>query len=111
MLYVRAHEQANAERKLTPEERKAKKIKKLQEDTSLGVYVAVYRLRDLSDPAKKFKVDKNAQQFFATGNFFNKVVRYFSNLVLLIVIIWGYYIIYSLFIMLVLRYLEKLWYC
>jgi len=63
----KAHEQANAERKLTPEERKAKKIKKLQEDTSLGVYVAVYRLRDLSDPAKKFKVDKNAQQFFATG--------------------------------------------
>eukprot|EP00795_Rhopilema_esculentum_P001695 gene1695-16172_t len=63
----KAHEQANAERKLTPEERKAKKIKKIQEDTTSGVHVAVYRLRDLSDQAKKFKVDKNAQQFFATG--------------------------------------------
>ena len=68
-FHFRAHEQANAQRKLSPEERKAKKIKKLQEDTSLGVSVAVYRLRDLSDPAKKFKVDKNAQQFFATGNY------------------------------------------
>lgn len=63
----RAHEQANEERKLNPEQRKAKKIKKIQEDTTLGVNVAVYRLRDLSDPAKKFKVDKNAQQFFVTG--------------------------------------------
>ena len=86
-MYIRAHEQANAERKLTPEERKAKKIKKLQEDTSLGVYVAVYRLRDLSDPAKKFKVDKNAQQFFATGKFLSIISRYFYNLYLLVVII------------------------
>ena len=63
----RAHEQANAERKLSPGERKAKKIKKLTEDTDLGVHVAIYRLRDLSDPAKKFKVDTNAQQYFMTG--------------------------------------------
>ena len=76
IVFFRAHEQANAERKLTPEERKAKKIKKLQEDTSLGVYVAVYRLRDLSDPAKKFKVDKNAEQFFATGSCLSLLAKF-----------------------------------
>ena len=82
-MFYRAHEQANAERKLTPEERKAKKIKKLQEDTSLGVYVAIYRLRDLSDPAKKFKVDKNAQQFFATGRFYTCLYNFMQGLLVL----------------------------
>ena len=38
------HAKANAERKLTPEQRKDKTIKKLKEDTSAGVNVAVYRL-------------------------------------------------------------------
>jgi U4/U6 small nuclear ribonucleoprotein PRP3 len=37
------HEKANAERKLTPEQRKEKTVKKLQEDTTAGVHVAVYR--------------------------------------------------------------------
>ena len=37
------HAKANAERKLTPEQRKDKTIKKLKEDTSAGVSVAVYR--------------------------------------------------------------------
>eukprot|EP00794_Sanderia_malayensis_P018835 gene18835-20731_t len=63
----KAHEQSNAERKLSPGERKAKKIKKLTEDTDLAVHVAIYRLKDLSDPAKKFKVDANAQQYYMTG--------------------------------------------
>ena len=39
----RAHEEANAARKLTKEQRREKKIKKIQEDTSLGVNVSVYR--------------------------------------------------------------------
>lgn len=39
----KAHEDANASRKLTDEQRRDKKIRKLQEDTSLGVNVTVYR--------------------------------------------------------------------
>ena len=39
----RAHEEANASRKLTKDQRREKKGKKLQEDTSLGLHVAVYR--------------------------------------------------------------------
>lgn len=39
----RAHEEANAARKLTAEQRKEKKVKKLKEDLSDGVYIAVYR--------------------------------------------------------------------
>lgn len=39
----KAHEEANASRKLTAEQRKDKKVRKLKEDTSLGVHVAVYR--------------------------------------------------------------------
>merc|ERR1719392_87310 len=37
------HEAANASRKLTPAQRKAKNSRKLQEDTTAGVHVAVYR--------------------------------------------------------------------
>uniref|UniRef100_A0A6I8PHK5 U4/U6 small nuclear ribonucleoprotein Prp3 n=1 Tax=Ornithorhynchus anatinus TaxID=9258 RepID=A0A6I8PHK5_ORNAN len=39
----KAHEEANAARKLTAEQRKVKKIKKLKEDVSQGVHVSVYR--------------------------------------------------------------------
>lgn len=39
----KAHEEANASRRLNPEQRRDKKIRKLQEDTSLGVNVAIYR--------------------------------------------------------------------
>ena len=63
----RRHEQANAARKLTPAQRKAKKAKKLKEDLSCGTHVTVYRVRDLSKPAIKFKVDMNAQQYHLTG--------------------------------------------
>lgn len=63
----RAHEEANAARKLTTEQRRSKKEKKLKEDTSLGVHVSVYRLRDLTNPAKKFKIEANAKQLYMTG--------------------------------------------
>lgn len=63
----RAHEEANAARKLTKEQRRSKKEKKLKEDTSLGVHVSVYRLRDLTNPAKKFKIEANAKQLYMTG--------------------------------------------
>ena len=37
------HEKMNADRKLTPDQRKDKNIRKIKEDTSGGVDVAVYR--------------------------------------------------------------------
>ncbi|KHN86428.1 U4/U6 small nuclear ribonucleoprotein Prp3 [Toxocara canis] len=63
----RKHESANAQRKLTKEQRSEKKAKKIKEDTSLCVHVAVYRLKSLSHPAKKFKVEMNAKQLHMTG--------------------------------------------
>uniref|UniRef100_A0A4W4FHR2 U4/U6 small nuclear ribonucleoprotein Prp3 n=1 Tax=Electrophorus electricus TaxID=8005 RepID=A0A4W4FHR2_ELEEL len=63
----KAHEEANAARKLTAEQRKEKKVKKLREDLSQGVHIAVYRIRNLHNPAKKFKVEANASQLYLTG--------------------------------------------
>ncbi|CAJ1062339.1 U4/U6 small nuclear ribonucleoprotein Prp3 [Xyrichtys novacula] len=63
----KAHEEANAARKLTAEQRKEKKVKKLKEDLTDGVYVAVYRIRNLQNPAKKFKVEANANQLYLSG--------------------------------------------
>lgn len=40
---LQAHEKANAERKLTPQQRKEKRLSKLKEDTTTGVQVSVYR--------------------------------------------------------------------
>lgn len=63
----KAHEAANAARKLTPEARREKTIRKLKEDTSLGVHVAVFRVTELKNPQRKYKVDINAQQLYLTG--------------------------------------------
>ncbi|KAF1742357.1 hypothetical protein MXB_3463, partial [Myxobolus squamalis] len=63
----KAHEDANAARKLTPAQKKAKLIKKYKEDISLAVHISVYRIWDISNRSKRFKVDKNAQQNFLTG--------------------------------------------
>ncbi|TRZ16730.1 hypothetical protein HGM15179_010379 [Zosterops borbonicus] len=63
----KAHEEANAARKVTAEQRKAKKVKKLKKDVSQGVHIAVYRVQKLSNPAKKFKIEVNAGQLYLTG--------------------------------------------
>uniref|UniRef100_A0A672YEK4 U4/U6 small nuclear ribonucleoprotein Prp3 n=1 Tax=Sphaeramia orbicularis TaxID=375764 RepID=A0A672YEK4_9TELE len=63
----KAHEEANAARKLTAEQRKEKKVKKLKEDLTNGVHISVYRIRNLQNPAKKFKVEANANQLYLTG--------------------------------------------
>ncbi|NXB09264.1 PRPF3 protein, partial [Cnemophilus loriae] len=63
----KAHEEANAARKLGAEHRKAKKVKKLKEDVSQGVHISVYRVRNLSNPAKKLKIEANAGQLYLTG--------------------------------------------
>lgn len=65
----KAHEDANNARKLTAEQKRDKKIRKIKEDTSCGVHVSVYRIRDLQDNAsKKFKVETNAKQLHMTGS-------------------------------------------
>ncbi|KAF2357128.1 Pre-mRNA-splicing factor 3 [Trinorchestia longiramus] len=61
------HEKANAERKLTPLQRKEKRLSKISEDTSSGVHVSVYRVTDLSNGSHKFKVETNAKQLLMTG--------------------------------------------
>lgn len=62
------HKEANQAKKLTEEQRREKKIKKLKEDTSMGVNVSVYRIRDLHNvQSKKFKVETNAKQLYLTG--------------------------------------------
>lgn len=62
------HEEQNASRKLTDAERAAKKKRKIMENTeTTGVQVAVYRVRDLNDPAIKFKVEANCNQLHMTG--------------------------------------------
>lgn len=40
----KAHEDANASRKLTDDQKREKNIRKIKEDTTLGVNVSVYRL-------------------------------------------------------------------
>lgn len=61
------HEMRNQAAKLTPKERKDKKMAKLQEDTSKGVSVAVFRVKNFQNPKHRFKVDVNAQQLFLSG--------------------------------------------
>lgn len=63
----KAHDEDNTNRKLTDEQRREKKIRKLKEDTSMGVHVSVYRIKDLTNQSKKFKVETNAKQLFMTG--------------------------------------------
>lgn len=67
MLFFRVHETANASRKLSETEKRQKKMKKIKEDTSEEVNVAIYRVKELSHPAKKFKVETNANQLYMTG--------------------------------------------
>lgn len=63
-----AHQQANQERKLTPDEKAAKKKRKLKEDlTGSATHIAVFRVLDLSRPQWRFKIDANATQNYLVG--------------------------------------------
>lgn len=64
---IRNHDERNAARKLTPEERRAKKKKKYMEDVSEVVHVAVFRVDDLSHGGHRFKLDVNAHSWMLTG--------------------------------------------
>ncbi|KAL7535495.1 hypothetical protein ACHAXR_007952 [Thalassiosira sp. AJA248-18] len=61
------HEQMNAERKLTKEQKAAKHARKLAEDTTQSVKVALFYVKDMSHPYHRAKVDLNAQQNGITG--------------------------------------------
>jgi len=62
-----AHLERNQASKLTKEQRTTKRTKKLQEDTTEGVTVAVFYVKDMGHPYHRTKVDLNAQQNFLTG--------------------------------------------
>ncbi|RXW23253.1 hypothetical protein EST38_g2603 [Candolleomyces aberdarensis] len=61
------HEKANAERKLTDEQRREKKENKKLDEEKRGIFGAVYKVKILSDPSHQFKVRKNADQLNLTG--------------------------------------------
>ncbi|KAL6070867.1 U4/U5/U6 small nuclear ribonucleoprotein prp3 [Balamuthia mandrillaris] len=64
---LRNHEARNEARKLTPEQRKEKKRRKMQEDTSLCCHVALFKVNSLSDNKHRYKVDINAQENHLSG--------------------------------------------
>ncbi|MES1913988.1 MAG: hypothetical protein MHM6MM_006128, partial [Cercozoa sp. M6MM] len=57
----------NAQHRLKPEERRAKKTAKLREDTSQSVNVVAFRVSDLSSRKKQFQVGRHAEQRNLTG--------------------------------------------
>lgn len=61
------HDLRNAERKLTPEERRQKKLKKYADEVSIETQVALFRVEDFSNPQHRYKVDINASQLHLTG--------------------------------------------
>lgn len=63
---VQAHEDRNLARKLTPAEKKEKKLKKLVGEANEGdsPEVALYKVMDLSNRQHQFKVRVNAQVSF-----------------------------------------------
>jgi len=62
-----AHEDRNLARKLLPEEKREKKLKKLFDDTETETITSVYKLARLDNRQHKFKVDINAKENHLTG--------------------------------------------
>merc|ERR1711959_84905 len=63
----RNHDLRNAERKLTPEERRQKRLKKFADDISVETQVALYKVEDFSNLQHRYKVDINASQLHLTS--------------------------------------------
>ena len=61
------HERENASRMLTPAQRQQKRIQKIKKDTRNEVLACVFRIHDLSDQRKRFKVEMNARQLMLSG--------------------------------------------
>ena len=65
---IQNHEMRNQARKLTPEQRKDKKRRKMTNDPSGGgVPVTLYRVEEIPSKQKLYKIDINAQQNHLTG--------------------------------------------
>jgi len=65
---IKNHEERNQARKLTPQQRKEKKRRKLLNDpTGGGTPVTLYRIDQMPDRQKLYKIDINAQQNHLTG--------------------------------------------
>ena len=67
MARERKHLKDNEERKLTPEERRAKREAQFEKDEQKGIHAIAFKVRYLSDPSHKFKVKKNALDWHLTG--------------------------------------------
>lgn len=63
----RAHEAHNDKHRLTDEQRREKRRRKLAEDTSREVRQALFRVGNLRDPRARFRVDVTTQQHGLTG--------------------------------------------
>ncbi|CAH1641930.1 unnamed protein product [Spodoptera littoralis] len=64
----KTHLEANKARALTKDQKREKVDRKIREDTSMGVHVAVFRVKDLFECASaKFKVEANAAQLHMSG--------------------------------------------
>jgi len=63
----KAHDDRNQARKLTAEERRAKKMKKVQQDIKAEIQVNLFKVQDLSEKATRFKIDKNANYLHLKG--------------------------------------------
>jgi len=66
------HQMRNLASKLTPQEKWEKANRKIEEDNAKGPHVAVYKVRDLTEPpelaaSNRFKMDVNAQKLGLTG--------------------------------------------
>jgi len=74
------HDDRNQARKLTPAQRKAKKIKKMKEDVTYVSHVALFKILNLTDERHRYKIGINAKQ-----NFLNGCVILYSGCNLLVV--------------------------
>ncbi|OKL63674.1 hypothetical protein UA08_00921 [Talaromyces atroroseus] len=61
------HEAANAERRLTKEQRQEKLALQQEKDAEKGIYMCVYRIDSLANGRHRFKISKNAEQMALTG--------------------------------------------
>lgn len=61
------HIEHNQSNKLTREQLREKRRRKMHEDTTLSVEVALFLVKDMSHPYHRAKVDLNAQQLKITG--------------------------------------------
>ena len=61
------HEQMNAERQLTKEQRAEKLAVQQEKDAAKGIQVLVFKIDNLSNGRHRFKISKNAEQNALTG--------------------------------------------